>query len=418
MTVNAIRNALTTIALVLWPLVANAAEQSGSGDLVSEADVVFRNGVIYTADVLGSRAEALAIRGGKFQIVGSNKDIEAVTGPETKVMDLKGRMVMPGIIDSHIHAVRGGLGHLFFCRFPVTATVEDIQKKVKDCASKADKGTWIEGTTWDSSLAEKVTAKMLDDAAPDHPVYLHDDTNHLGWLNSAALKAAKIDKDTPDPSGGSINRDDSGAPSGVIHDAAASLVIKAMPPVPQEHIRKAAEWIFAKLNTYGVTGAVLAQMDAGRLQAYRAMEADDKLTVRLQGSWDFNTRYATLPIDQMAKIFATREKRGEVTDLINPDGVKIYADGVWLGYGSPFIDMYETGETYGRQSIDLPTMSTWVTRFDKEGLKVMIHAVGDLAVRNSLNAIEAARKANGDLGPRHHVGHNTFVHAEDMVDPG
>jgi predicted amidohydrolase YtcJ len=244
---------------------------------------------------------------------------------------------------------------------------------------------------------------------------LHDDTNHLGWLNSAALKAAKIDKDTPDPSGGSINRDDSGAPSGVIHDAAASLVIKAMPPVPQEHIRKAAEWIFAKLNTYGVTGAVLAQMDAGRLQAYRAMEADDKLTVRLQGSWDFNTRYATLPIDQMAKIFATREKRGEVTDLINPDGVKIYADGVWLGYGSPFIDMYETGETYGRQSIDLPTMSTWVTRFDKEGLKVMIHAVGDLAVRNSLNAIEAARKANGDLGPRHHVGHNTFVHAEDMA---
>ena len=255
---------------------------------------------------------------------------------------------------------------------------------------------------------------MLDDVVSDRPVYLHDDTNHLGWLNSAALKAAKIDKDTPDPPGGAINRDSSGAPTGVIHDAAAALVIKAMPAVPVDHIREAAKWIFAKLNSYGVTGATLAQLDTGRLEAYRGMEQDGELTLRLQGCWDFNTRYATLPIDQMAKVFNSREKRGEVSTLIDPDCVKIYADGVWLGYGSPFIDMYETGETYGRQSIDQPTLSTWVTRFDKEGLAVMIHSVGDGAVRNSLNAIEAARKANGDLGPRHHIAHNTFVHNEDM----
>jgi predicted amidohydrolase YtcJ len=95
--------------------------------------------------------------------------------------------------------------------------------------------------------------------------------------------------------------------------------------------------------------------------------------------------------------------------------IKIYADGVWIGYGSPFIDMYETGETYGRQSIDQPTMKTWVTRFDKEGLKVMIHAVGDQAVRNCLNSFAAARRANGPAGPRHHLGHNTFVHPDDRA---
>ena len=201
----------------------------------------------------------------------------------------------------------------------------------------------------------------------------------------------------------------------MIYDSGQALIIKVMPPRSQEQLRQAAEWIFKKLNTYGVTGARLAQLDKGRLDAYRAMEKDGKLTIRLQGSWDFNTRYATVPIDQMAKRFDSREKRGPVSDLINPDGVKIYADGVWIGYGSPMIDMYETGETYGRQSIDQPTMKTWVTRFDKEGLSVMIHAVGDQAVRNSLNSVAAARRANGPNGPRHHVGHNTFVHAEDRA---
>jgi len=130
---------------------------------------------------------------------------------------------------------------------------------------------------------------------------------------------------------------------------------------------------------------------------------------------DEDMKAVTGTIDKMAERFATREKRGPVSDLINPDGVKIYADGVWLGYGSPFIDMYETGETYGRQSIDQPTMKTWVTRFDKEGLKVMIHAVGDQAVRNALNAFKVARQANGPGGPRHHLGHNTFVHPEDRA---
>jgi predicted amidohydrolase YtcJ len=380
-----------------------------------EADVVFRNGFIYTVDNFHSRSKAVAIKDGKFIKIGGDGDMKPVTGKGTEVINLKGKMVMPGIIDSHIHAVRGGLGQLFFCQFPVESNVEEIQAAIKKCVAKKKKGEWVEGKTWDSALSKKVTAAMLDKVAPDNPVYLHDDTNHLGWLNSAALKAAKITKATPDPAGGHIGRDKDGNPTGVIYDGAAALVIKAMTPPTPEQLRKAATWIFDKLNAYGVTAAVLAQLDKGRLDAYRAMEKDGDLTIRLQGSWDFNTRYATEPIDKMAERFATREKRGPVTDLINPDGIKIYADGVWIGYGSPFIDMYETGETYGRQSIDQPTMKTWVTRFDKEGLKVMIHAVGDQAVRNSLNAVAAARRANGPGGPRHHIGHNTFVHADDRA---
>jgi len=396
------------------PLFAEAV-LAGQGNVPVVADTVFRNGDIHTIDTLGSRVQAVAIKDGKFIKVGSNDDMKAVTGKGTEVINLHGKMVMPGIIDTHIHAVRGGLGQLFFCQFPVESGVAQIQAAVKKCASKTKKGEWIEGKTWDSALSEKVTAADLDKVAPDNPVYLHDDTNHLGWLNTAALKAVGITKDTADPMGGAINRDSSGNPTGVIHDSAAALVVKVMTPPTQDQIRQSAQWIFDKLNAYGVTGAILAQMDQGRLDAYRAMEKDGDLHIRLQGSWDFNTRYATEPIDKMAERFATRDKRGPVSDLINPDGVKIYADGVWLGYGSPFVDMYETGETYGRQSIDQPTMKTWVTRFDKQGLKVMIHAVGDQAVRNALNSFAAARRANGPGGPRHHLGHNTFVHPDDRA---
>ena len=395
--------------------VAAESAPADKGNAQVVADTVFRNGDIHTIDTLGSRVQAVAIKDGKFIKVGSNDDMKAVTGKGTEVINLHGKMVMPGIIDTHIHAVRGGLGQLYFCQFPVESSVAQIQAAVKKCAARKKKGEWIEGKTWDSALSKKVTAADLDKVAPDNPVYLHDDTNHLGWLNTAALNAAKITKDTPDPMGGAIDHDSSGNPNGVIHDSAASLVIKVMTPPTADELRKSAQWIFDKLNAYGVTGAVLAQLDQGRLDAYRAMEKDGDLHIRLQGSWDFNTRYATEPIDKMAARFATRDKRGPISDLINPDGVKIYADGVWLGYGSPFVDMYETGETYGRQSIDQPTMKTWVTRFDKEGLKVMIHAVGDQAVRNALNSFAAARRANGPDGPRHHLGHNTFVHPDDRA---
>ena len=201
------------------------AAESAPADKGSEtviADTVFRNGDIHTIDTLGSRVQAVAIKDGKFIKVGSNDDMKAVTGKGTEVINLHGKMVMPGIIDTHIHAVRGGLGQLYFCQFPVESSVEQIQAAVKKCAAKKKKGEWIEGKTWDSALSKKVTSADLDKAAPDNPVYLHDDTNHLGWLNTAALKATKITKDTPDPMGGSINRDSSGNPTGVIHDATDS----------------------------------------------------------------------------------------------------------------------------------------------------------------------------------------------------
>jgi len=392
-----------------------AAQPATGQQQASEADAVYKNGFVYTADGPRSRAQAFAVRDGKFFKVGTNDDMKAVTGKDTRVVDLKGQMVMPGLVDSHIHCLRGALTALGLA-FPVTASVDDIKAALKKFIAdkKLKKGEWVEGAKWALDY-KKLNAKMLDEVSPDHPVFLHDWTNHLAWVNSAALKAAKITKDTPDPEDGVIDRDSSGNPTGTLHNKALGLITAVMPPPAPEVVEERAAWIFNKLNGYGVTSIITAQLDSVRVKAYRALESKDKLTVRIQGSWDFNTRYVTASLAEQAKTFMSREKRGENSPLFNVDGVKIYLDGVPNDApgGAPMIDRYVTAPSFGNVSIDEPTLSTWMLRFDAAGLRVMAHATGSLSVRHFLNAVEAVRRANGK-GPRHHLAHSMLVYPEDM----
>jgi predicted amidohydrolase YtcJ len=395
----------------LASIVASAADKAKD----VKADVVYRNGFIYTVDGMRSRAEAFAVKDGKFIAVGTNEDMKTVTGKNTKIVDLKGKMVMPGLVDTHIHALRGALTALGLA-FPVTASVDEIKAAVKKYIAdkKLKKGDWVEGAKWVIDY-KKLSAKMLDEVSPDNPVFLHDWTNHLAWVNSAALKAAKITKDMPDPPAGVIDRDSSGNPTGTLHDKALGLITAAMPPPKDKVVEERATWIFNKLNGYGITGIVTAQLDPMRLKAYRALESQSKLTIRIQGSWDFNTRYVTGSLEEQAKTFMSREKRGENSPLINVDGVKIYMDGVPNDAegGSPMIDRYATPPTFGTPSIDEPTFTTWMLRFDAAELKVMAHATGSLSVRHFLNAVEATRRANGK-GPTHHMAHSMLVYPEEV----
>ena len=379
------------------------------------ADTVYKDGFVYTVDPVLSHAEAFAVKDGKFVAVGSNDDMEAFTGESTKTINLKMKMVMPGLVDTHIHALRGALTALGLA-FPVTASVDEIKAALKKYIAdkKLKKGDWVEGAKWQHDY-HKLTAKMLDEVSPGNPVFLHDWTNHLGWVNSAALKAAKITKDTPDPQGGVIDRDSSGNPTGTLHDKALGLIVAAMPKPKPETVEKRAKWIFDKLNSYGITAIITPQLDPGRIKAYRNLESKDKLTLRIQGSWDFNTRYVTTTLEEQAKTFMTRDKRGKNSPLINVDGVKVYMDGVPNDAegGSPMVDAYVTAPTFGTPSIDESTFSTWMMRFDAEGLKVMAHATGSLSVRHFLNAVEATRRANHD-GPRHHMAHSMLIYPDEV----
>jgi len=394
--------------------VSAAADATGAPQ-AGEADVVYNNGLVYTVDAVRMRAQAFAVRDGKFLAVGSDADMKSVTGKDTRVVNLHGKMVMPGLVDAHIHALRGALTALGLA-FPVTSSVDDIKAALKKFIAdkKLKKGDWVEGAKWQHDY-HKLNAKMLDEVSPDNPVFLHDWTNHLAWVNSAALKAAKITKDTPDPQGGVIDRDSSGNPTGTLHDKALGLITAVMPAPKPEVVEQRAQWIFNKLNSYGITSVVTAQLDPLRVKAYRDLEAKNKLTMRIQGSWDFNTRYVTTTLEEQAKTFMTRDKRGKNSPLINVDGVKVYMDGVPNDAegGSPMIDAYVTAPTFGTPSIDEATFSTWMQRFDTEGLKVMAHATGSLSVRHFLNAVEATRRANGK-GPRHHMAHSMLIYPDEV----
>jgi len=293
----------TCAAIVLALLMA--AHPAVGQQQASEADTVYKNGFVYTVDSVRSRAQAFAVRDGKFLKVGTNDDMKAVTGKDTRVVDLKGKMVLPGLVDTHIHALRGALTALGLA-FPVTSSVDEIKAAIKKYIAdkKLKKGDWVEGAKWSLDY-KKINAKMLDEVSPDNPVFLHDWTNHLAWVNSAALKAAKITKDTPNPAAGVIDRDSSGNPTGTLHDKALGLITAAMPPPKPEVVEERAAWIFNKLNGYGVTGLITPQLDPVRIKAYRDLEAKGKLTLRIQGSWDFNTRYVTTTLEEQAKTFIT-----------------------------------------------------------------------------------------------------------------
>ena len=411
MRINTIlKSGFFTCVLVMAAVVQSAI----AAQKVNEADMVYKNGFVYTVDDFMTTAQAFAVRDGKFLVVGSDDDMKAVTGQDTRVIDLKGKMVMPGLTDNHIHAVRGALTALGYA-FPVTSSVDDIKAGIKQFIAdrKLNKGEWVEGAKWDLDTT-KINAGMLDEVSPDNPVLLHDWTNHLAWVNSAALKAAKITKESPDPAGGVIDRDSSGNPTGVLHDKALGLITAVMPPPTPEVVEQRAIWIFDKLNQYGVTNIQTAQLDHMRVKAYRDLEAKNKLTVRIQGSWDFNTRYVTTTLEGQAKTFMSRDKRGKNTPLVNVDAVKVYMDGVPRDGegGAPMVDTYATAPTFGTPAIDEATFTTWMRRFDAEGLKVMAHATGSLSVRHWLNAIEATRRANGK-GPTHHLAHSMLIYPED-----
>jgi len=191
--------ALTTAgaSLALSALIATASMGRAQDAPMEAADVVYENAFVYTVDTARSTATAFAVSNGKFVAIGSKADMKHVTGPDTRTVDLGGKMVMPGIVDSHIHPVRGGLT-ANGVSFPSSASLADVKKAVKDhiAKTKPKKGEWVEGAKWGSALLKTLTAKELDEVAPDNPVYLHDWTNHLLAVNTKALEAAKITKDT------------------------------------------------------------------------------------------------------------------------------------------------------------------------------------------------------------------------------
>ncbi|QHC24209.1 amidohydrolase [Streptomyces sp. GS7] len=386
----------------------------------SHADLVFRGGPVHTVDPARSRASAVAVRGDRIVAVGPDTRIGDLIGARTEVVDLRGRLLVPGFQDAHVHPVSGGL-ELRQCDLSAADTADAYRELIARYAAAHPEAPWITGGGWslEAFPGGMPTREFLDAVVPDRPVFLVNRDHHGGWANSLALERAGVTSRTPDPADGRIERDAAGEPSGMLQEGAMRLVGELL---PQPSLAEQTAGLLRAqrlLHSYGVTAWQDAMLGNGPgttdpVPAYLAARRDGLLTARVTGAlwWD-----RSRGIEQLPELI---DRRRELTDgRLRATSVKIMQDGIAENHTAALLGPYLTacgcpsGNT-GISFVDPEALRTYVTRLDAEGFQVHFHALGDRAVREALDAVEAARAANGHRDTRPHLAHLQVVHPDDI----
>jgi hypothetical protein len=381
------------------------------------ADLVFTRGAVYTVDPAATWAQAVAVKGRRIVTVGTDESVADLIGPKTEVHDLRGRMLLPGFQDAHVHPPAGGL-EMLECNLNEAYTREGYERIVAEYASGHPNVEWIRGGGWsmDSFPGGTPTKEILDRIVPDRPVYLPNRDGHGAWVNSRALELAGINRETPDPPDGRIERDDAGEPSGTLHEGAMDLVDKLMPPVTEAEWEEGLRVAQRYLHSLGIT----AWQDAivggpyDTLGAYTATAGREALTARVVGSLWWDRHRGEEQIDELV----VKRDRSSV-GRFRATTVKIMQDGVIEDFTAGVLDPYlghdgTPTSNRGMSFVDPELLKASVIGLDAEGFQVHIHAIGERAVREALDALEAARAANGANDHRHHIAHIQVVHPDDI----
>ena len=385
-----------------------------------KADWVLRNGAIYTLDSTESQAQSLAVGGGTILYVGDDAGVEAFVGPESRVIELGGKMVLPGFIDSHSHP-SGALIQAVAVSLYDLRSLEQYLEAVRRFAEENPDKQAVRGSGWSNALFP-VTGPMkedLDAVVSDRPVQLGSGDGHSSWVNSKALELAGITRDTPDPEGGVIERDPStGEATGTLRESATGLVAAVLPPFTMEE-RMAGLLAFQEMAAKdGVTTARVAaiglsaagDLDPSEVVAYERLESEGKLRVRFRGSLLLPP---DAPVERIRELVAERERQKE--GLFEIDAVKIFVDGVVEGETAYLLEPYLHRPDYRGELLWNPDhLKEMVAAADREGFIVHIHAIGDAATGLALDAFQFAREKNGPRDARHQVTHLQLVTPSDV----
>jgi len=384
---------------------------------VQPADRVLRNGQIYTVDLAFPWAEAVAIHNGRFVFVGGNADAARYIGPDTDVIDLRRRFALPGMVDLHVHLFTSCITAYIDVTLPPAGSVAQVQTAVGQFAESHPDKRWIRGGYWDHTVFSGAPPhrSQLDQAVADRPVVLVDQTGESMWLNSRALEMCGISGETSAPAGGRIIRDPKdGRPSGLIRGAAQRLVLRKTPQPTRDELCAALRHALAEFAESGVTTVQTAEGCLPWLEALYELEQQDLLTLRAAFSFDWETSYVTA--------FTTAELEDQMgrrddyrSELIYPDFVKLFVDGAPTGRHIAVLEPFQDDATdFGTLRISAEALANATVRFDRAGIGVKFHAIGDRAVRVALDAVEAARRSNGYAGPPHTIAHLEMVDAADI----
>jgi predicted amidohydrolase YtcJ len=377
------------------------------------ADRILHNGNIITLNDSGDTVSAIAIYGGRVVATGDNDDLLVLAGPRTKCEDLNGKTVLPGLIDAHLHWQWTASAMQAVDLFEVPSKSEGLER-VAAYARETPPGTWIRGQGWVQDLwVDRAfpTATDLDAVAPEHPVYLLGKSFHVAWVNSAALRAAGICADTPDPEGGSLHRDSAGNPTGILFEAPAMrLVADVIPELTPEQIADQMLAAQPKAHQLGLT-AVHDLDDPDALMAFQILRERGQLGLRV-------TKYINKPYFRAALDNGLRSGFGD--DWIRIGGLKLFADGALGPRTAWMLDPYE-GEpdnlgivvTHPDEMLQLALKATL------SGLPTAIHAIGDRAVREVLNLFKEVRRVEAEnriprAARRHRIEHVQLIHPDDI----
>jgi predicted amidohydrolase YtcJ len=380
------------------------------------ADLVLRGGRVETMDAAGTRATAVAVRDGRIVAVGDDAGLLSWVGPRTRVLELRGRTVTPGFGDAHVHPVSAGLSRMR-CDLDGVHVLPAYLEVIAAYAKAHPDEQWIRGDGW--SMADFPGGlphrDALDRVVPDRPVYLESADGHTAWVNGRALEAAGITADTLDPADGRIERDPDGRPSGALQEGAASLVDRLLPPTSLDDLVAALRLAQAELHRLGITHwqDAIVEPDSGEA-AYTTLAERGDLTARVVGAlwWD-RERGA----DQIDELIERRTRTA--SDRYRPTSVKVMQDGV-LENGTaavldPYLDVAGRPTTNrGLSMIDPDALGTHVARLDGAGFQVHVHAIGERAVREALDAVAVARRLNGPSDTRPHIAHVQVIHPDDI----
>lgn len=401
------------LLVLLVPCVLIACSEK-EPTLATGVDMVFTNGRIYTVDAERDWVEAVAIDDGRIAFVGTAADVEQHIGSNTRVIDLDGRMMLPGMQDSHVHPIGAGI-EASACNLNELPGLAAYRSTIAAYAASNPDVEWILGGGWSMSVFGPGGApdrSILDELVADRPVFLTSADGHTGWANSAALEIAGITRDTPDPVDGRIDRHaDTGEPIGSLQEGAMSLVGKHIPAETLETRQQGLRYAMKLLNGYGITSIQDAIVSRDSLETYASLDRRNELDLRVIASlwWDRE--------QGLEQVAALRQLRADYSDLqlVRPTTVKIMLDGVMENYTAAMLEPYLVPDgTRGIPMVEPELLKRAVTALDAEGFQVHFHAIGDAAVRYALDAVEEAQLENGKRDSRHHISHLQMIDPVDI----
>lgn len=378
--------------------------------------VVFRGGSVFDGH-RHRRGVGVVVAEGRVVAVAPYDDLPVPAGAEE--VDLAGGLLLPGFQDAHVHPVQGGLERLR-CDLSEVEDREGYLRAVREYAEAHPGRSWIDGGGWSMSVFGPAgpSAADLDTVVPDRPVFLPNRDHHGAWVNSRALELAGIDRDTPDPVDGRIERDADGNPTGTLHEGAMSLVERLITDTSEDEYYQALLAAQEYLHSLGVTAwqdAILgdyASLDDPSSVYVRAAESGT-LTARVRGALWWERERGLEQVEAMVE-----RRRVLQRERFVPGAVKIMQDGVAENYTAGMSEPYLDGcgcatSNRGLSFVDPAVLREAVARLDAEGFQVHVHAIGDRAVREALDAFEGARAKNGPRDLRHHIAHIQVIHPAD-----